>query len=493
MTDSRSLLTLFLRLTFLLLLLSTDSLYAQITLVPCPKVIIDSVAFSGNKLTKDDIIRRELIFRAGDTVTSAELDQLIQRSRQNLLNTSLFNFVTVFLKNPRDLNADFVLDTLEATIGYCHCVIKMDFRERWYLWPQPILELFEQNINTWAKNPTLNRLSYGLYLSRYNFLGKKQVLTLTCKLGYAEQYGVSYTIPYIDRWKKSGLIFSCYFTQTHEVPYSSFNNQFLFYKDDGSPVRKEVSARITYTYRIGIYNTIAGECRYNHAWINDTIMRLSDNYFTDNQTTIEYFSLVLGFISDHRDNKPFPLKGYYINLSANKAGLGILGDEHTDLLQFGASLRGYWQIAGRLYAGVGYKGRLYAEKNVPFYLQNTLGYRDYVRGYEYYIVEGQNYSLLKNELRYQLISPHVKKIAFLPLEKFNTFHYALYAGIFADLAYVQSKDIQSMTKNTLNNTLMYGYGLGIDFVTYYDIVLRVEYAFNRMGENGLFLHLNSPL
>jgi len=40
---------------------------------------------------------------------------------------------------------------------------------------------------------------------------------------------------------------------------------------------------------------------------------------------------------------------------------------------------------------------------------------------------------------------------------------------------------------------MIGFGAGIDFVTYYDKVLRVEYSINRMGEKGLFIHFMTSI
>ena len=43
-----------------------------------------------------------------------------------------------------------------------------------------------------------------------------------------------------------------------------------------------------------------------------------------------------------------------------------------------------------------------------------------------------------------------------------------------------------------SNEFLYGYGLGLDFVTYYDIVFRVEFSANKFGETGLFLHFNAP-
>jgi hypothetical protein len=47
--------------------------------------------------------------------------------------------------------------------------------------------------------------------------------------------------------------------------------------------------------------------------------------------------------------------------------------------------------------------------------------------------------------------------------------------------------------NTLANTFLYGYGAGLDLLTYYDIVLNVSYAFNRMGEGGFFFGIKAPI
>ena len=38
--------------------------------------------------------------------------------------------------------------------------------------------------------------------------------------------------------------------------------------------------------------------------------------------------------------------------------------------------------------------------------------------------------------------------------------------------------------NFLVNKLMYSFGVGIDFVTYYDKILRFDYSLNALGESG---------
>jgi hypothetical protein len=48
-------------------------------------------------------------------------------------------------------------------------------------------------------------------------------------------------------------------------------------------------------------------------------------------------------------------------------------------------------------------------------------------------------------------------------------------------------------ENSLTNRMLYTAGGGIDIVSFYDFVLRVDYSFNQLGQNGLFLHIKSDL
>jgi hypothetical protein len=42
--------------------------------------------------------------------------------------------------------------------------------------------------------------------------------------------------------------------------------------------------------------------------------------------------------------------------------------------------------------------------------------------------------------------------------------------------------------NTLNNRMLYSWGLGLDFITHYDFTFKVEWSFNLLGQNGIYLH-----
>ena len=57
---------------------------------------ITEILISGNKITKDFIILRELPFGVGDTLSEDKLIELIEVATENLNNTSLFNYVYLF-------------------------------------------------------------------------------------------------------------------------------------------------------------------------------------------------------------------------------------------------------------------------------------------------------------------------------------------------------------------------------------------------------------
>jgi len=127
-----------------------------------------------------------------------------------------------------------------------------------------------------------------------------------------------------------------------------------------------------------------------------------------------------------------------------------------------------------------------------------LGYgRETVRSYEYYVADGQHYILLKSNLKFSLLPEKVVKIGFINTTKFNTVPLALYLTAFADAGYVynirHNQTEYRLKGNTLENTVLAGMGMGLDFTTYYDIVIRIEGALNRLGQTGLFINFIAPI
>ncbi|NVO01805.1 MAG: hypothetical protein HXX09_03815, partial [Bacteroidetes bacterium] len=370
--------------------------------------------------------------------------------------------------------------------------IKIDFIERWYFWPIPFFEIAERNFNTWWETKDLRRASYGLFLTQENFRGKKETFKLLLKTGYDEQYGFSYSIPFIDKKQRLGIGVVGIFSQNHEVAYKTEENKLLFLKSKTNYLQKDYYFSIQATSRSKIHISHSIQATYNYYNFADTIIKLNPEYSQSKSTKNEYFSLIYFFKNDHRDDVSYPLNGYYFDFELVKNGFHLLKDENIDILFARTTFRKYWKLNKRFFYASGLTAKVSASGFQPYYLQKGLGYGNtFVRGYEYYVIDGQNYFLCKNNLKFALVPARILKLKFLNWEKFNTIHYAFYLNLLGDAAYVYNN--RNHNKTDLSNTFLFGYGIGLDFVTYYDKVLRIEYSFNKIGEKGIFINFVAPI
>lgn len=434
-------------------------------------VIIHSLSFSGNNITRERIIQREIVFHAGDTLSLPELREQTEQSRKNLVNTSLFNFVTsdILFIEGEPLTAD----------------VSFTFIERWYIWPVPIFEFADRNFNEWLKKKDWNRLNYRMFLTWNNFRGRREKVVVYTRFGYDENYNISYQIPYINKKQTLGIGFAGGFSQNHEIAYNSEDNKEVYFKsEEYRPQRKYFGYTELY-YRKNIHNFHRVNLGYSDLRVADSVLILNPDFSYGNLNRNQYFTLYYHFRTDYRDFKQYPLNGYYVDFDVVKNGIGVFDDGVNDLY-IKTGLRKYNQISGRFYWASGLSGKISPFWSQPYYFLQGLGYgRDYVRGYEYYVVDGQHFAVLKNNLKFELIKMREMTFPFISTEKFNKLFYAFYMNVYADLGYVV--DNRNINTNPLANDILTGYGVGLDFVTYYDFVLRLEYSFNKMGESGFFI------
>ncbi|MCX6232195.1 MAG: hypothetical protein NTZ33_11695 [Bacteroidetes bacterium] len=430
-------------------------------------MLISKISISGNKITKDNIILRELLFKTGDSIALADLDNIIKKSAENLMNISVFNFVTI---SPE------VHDSI--------AIVNIKVTERWYIWPIPQFDIADRNFNTWWQSKDFRRVNYGVDLTVYNFRGRNEKLEFIFSLGYDEKYGIAYQIPYINKKQTLGLVFRTDYIRNHEVAVNTINNKIEFYKDNKNYAKQNYSYNAGITYRRNIHNSHLLQFAYNSFSFADTLIKLNTGYSTNNTLNERYLSFYYQFKNDYRDYKPYPLQGHYFDIEISKSGFMLLKDETTDFFSLKSTFRKFWKSTEHFYEAIGFTACV--TPDYPYYIQNGLGFgRDYVRGYEYYVISGQGFGLLKTNLKYNIIPQRVSKINIIKTEKFNTIPYAFYVNLFADAAYVYNKN--NDVYNSLTNSLLIGTGLGLDFVTYYDKVLRLEYSINKKGESGIFI------
>jgi outer membrane protein assembly factor BamA len=252
-----------------------------------------------------------------------------------------------------------------------------------------------------------------------------------------------------------------------------------------------VNLAIKYKYRKGYFNSHNIELGYTDSRISDTISLLNPYYDGLDNTRLRYFNIRYEFIRDNRDSRIYPKTGQLLMLGINRKGLYLLPGELNATDIYGL-LYLYHKIFNRVYAASGlYYSSTYNARYV-FASETGLGYLQFVRGYEYYIIFGNNAVLFKSFFKYEILPMKVIYLKVWPIRKlyqFNKIPLEIYANIFFDAGYVHDKsEIYKTNNNILVNKMMYSTGIGLDFVTYYDKVFRLDYSFNALGESGLFIH-----
>ena len=433
-------------------------------------VTVASLTFEGNRITREHILLREMTVKEGQTIPKAQLAYHLNRSKGNVWNLQLFNFVEI--------------DTCWFSSTEIDIVVRVT--ERWYVWPIPFVEFADRNLSEWWETKRWDRLDYGTLVKWSNFRGRREELTLHLRFGYNNQYELRYEIPYLDKAQKWGIEFQGGYRQGHEVAYSTLNNKRVFYKNTDRYIRKESFGAITPRWRPNLYNVHKLEIGFSHFWIVDSVATLQPDFFGAGENVANYFSLEYEVERDVTDYTLYPLKGYRIEVRLRKDGLRIL-DSPIDIWSLEMEFAKYWQLHKRWYFAHAQKIKVSSTNQQAYVLQKGLGYeRDFVRGYEHYVVDGQHYGLLKTSLKWAILPFRKVKLNFLKSDKFNTLPLAIYASANFDLGYVV--DYQFSQGNPLAGTLLFGGGAGIDLVTFYDITWRAEYSINRKQEHGFFLH-----
>ncbi|MBL7924604.1 MAG: hypothetical protein JNL88_10440 [Bacteroidia bacterium] len=465
------------RLRLLLIFLFADLIYVSAqdlsdSLLLRPSVI-DQIVITGNRKTRAFIIRRELTFSEGDSLAPYVLEPAIERSRQNLMNTALFNFVEIRY-----------FQGLGNTV-----VIHINLTERWYLWPSPVFEIADRNINEWWQTKDFSRTNYGMFLRQENFSGRDDIAQVQALFGYTRRIGVYYTLPYINRKLNLGLSAGFFTTRVKEVAYNTFNNKIQFYKDPDRFLRREMQAFLRFTKRQGLYNYYNTTIDYRFSKVADTVLQLNERYFTSDAPRQQHLALTWSYRYDTRDYQPYALRGFVYELDVSKIGFGFLNHE-PDLYAISMGFRRYLPLAKKWYGAISAKARVMQREGGPFFNQRALGYGgDYIRGYDLYVINGQDFALFRSNLKFNLVPLRTYQFSFLRTEKFRKFPVSAYLNAFFDAGYVSDK--QFAQGNPLSNSWQIGYGLSFDFVTYYDVVLRFEYALNRQGDQGLYFRMGT--
>ena len=149
--------------------LSQDSTRSVLYSFPDSTFHVGEIYFSGNELTKDYIIEREMSLKPGKLLTYENLEYDINR----IYSLQLFNKVDI--KVVPDSNSAALLVLLS---------------ERWYFYPYPIVGLKDRS---WSK------IYYGMGVAHTNFSGENIQVFAEGALGYDPFISLYYSDPWVSR------------------------------------------------------------------------------------------------------------------------------------------------------------------------------------------------------------------------------------------------------------------------------------------------------
>ncbi len=442
------------------------------------EVIISSIRFNGNDKTKEVVLVREMEFKIGDTVSQVALPELLSISENRLLSTGLFNSAKANINN------------WDAATNKVEVVVELE--ENWYLYPTYIFELADRNFNVWwqEQNRSLDRVNYGVKLSHFNLTGYRDRLKAKFQLGYTRKYELDYLFPYLNEARTIGFGYQIFYADNKEIAYVTIGNKTLFEQAEDERVllrRFRTGGRITYRPGNNVFSEFRFEFHRNA--VDDFVLEeLNPNYFLNDRNQIRFFFLELDVQYDKRIYTLYPQDGYRLFGNVKKEGLGIFNEYNNLSLTGGFEV--YEKLNSKFIIGNKTKAKTNLTRDVVSFANNTgLGWdADLVSGFELFVMDGTDYVLLLNNLKFQFLNKDTKTSKYLPkqFEKVNI-KMALRANF--DFAYVNERTY--IETNTINNRWFFGYGGALDIILFNNFLYSFEYSINDLGEHGYFLHSSS--
>ena len=438
-------------------------------LSPQARYVVGDIHISGNKKTKAAIILREIPLHTGDSYSLQELVKKFEDARRQLMNSTLFHHVLVAAKGFRG----YVVD------------ITVQVRERWYLFPMPYLKPVDRNLNQWLveQKASLSRVNYGVKFHYNNATGHNDKVRLWLMSGYTRQVSFSYDRLYVDKAMKWGMKTGFSLGKNRELNYNTINDKQVFLKENNQFLRNFYNAFAELTYRRAIRARHSFGIGFTSEEVGDTIVKLNPQYFEAGRKHIRFPEIYYNMLYYDVDYIPYPTQGFAAQVQLSKKGLNA----ENNLWQLNLKGLRSWALSPRSFLGLSAYAGLKLPFRQPYYNKRFLGYgTTFMQGYEYYVVDGVAGGYLNASFTRELLSFGFR----LPMKGVTTNYVPIriFGKVFGNSGYVHNP---RPGENILSNRWLHSAGVGIDILTLYDVIIRLEYSFNQLGQNGLYLHLRN--
>ncbi len=397
--------------------------------------LVDSIKITGNEITEDYIILRELTFKPGDIVNATTL----KYNRERIFSLRLFTKVEFYPSISQDKN-----------------IVNIEVKESWYIYPIPFIR---------RQDGSMKKLSYGINFSFKNFRGRNEHLRTIISLGYDPYFAMLYQNPALDFKNNLGLAF--------DLSFLKLNNKSAFAKKlYGSDFKyKFYSTGINLFKRLDQFNEIFSGVGYDYIEGPELPMK---RITSSGQKIDRVLSLIVGYDYDSRDLKQFSQNGIFASTILRHKGFGISNINYNIFL---FDFREYRSIVGDFSARWRFAFRHTFGQSIPLYDNSFLGYNEYVRGYSNEIEEGNNLILTSIEASFPIVKDwdFSIKIPLLP-QQLTSARIGIYLSAFTDAGEVFNNH-QRFRFSDFNT----GYGFGLTILVLPYNAIRFEYAFNKNG------------
>lgn len=431
---------------------------------------VETIVLLGNKVTKNKIILRELSFKQGSSIPKADFDVFLELEKNKIFNTNLFTTVKI---SHQQLTGNSI-------------AIFVTVLEKWYTWPVPLFELTD-DFNIWwnVRNRDLSRVEYGINFKQRNFRGMNELLKVRLQTGFTSKVELLYDIPYIDKKQRTGIKFKLLYAENKTADYAYLDSKPLTISKE-KKLRTRIRTSVTLSKRIRYYSTNTISLKYQQEQVVDSIAILNPEYIGNDATEIKMFEFSYVFSRLFLDKKVYPLKGNTTKIRITKKGLGLFDEINN--LDIAASYTRYIDLGHKLYFATGLSTKLSFPENQGYFTQTGFGVKGILlRGYDLYTIPGIKVAAFKNTMRWQIFSRELQSKKVLKKEQFSVVPVDIFFKSILDIGYADNPRVLLENARLSNKTLM-AIGVGLDIVTFYNSVLRLNYTYNGEKEKNFNIH-----
>lgn len=456
---------------------------------PQTRIPVAAIHLFGLQKTRPWVVERELLFQPHDSVALEDVPQLALQSKQNLYNLGLFTEV--------------VVEPLITPVGL-QLIVRV--QERWYILGYPIVKFEERNsfdLIEAIRQRDFHRVSIGGYAAWRNLTGQNETLSARFLWGFSRKIDARFLRPALFRKANIDLYMTAHYAYEPEIIIGTENGRVQWRRLETQPlrrsygaygeIRKRLSPQRWYSIGIGYDDFRLADSLFSFQLSGETA-----RFSTDYQRREAYPTVSVNYIVDKRDVRAFPLKGHKLHVFSRYTGWG--GSFSSHFAKVGFSWAHHIPLSRRWNLAYGIQSIHTIGRRIPFFEKSYLGlyHIDFphinheIRGYEPYAIGGTQQTMLKSELKFAILPYQNIHLKFVPLPRFQHMPFGCYLTAFAEGAYVRDHSL-TRQDDTFLDTPLFGYGFGLNVTGFYDMLGRVEYSWNHLGQRGVYMHATLPI